>query len=116
MSTTQASVTEEIWTESFWVSNYPRLSEMKSRYDPNRTFWVSPAINADHVQAVGGRACLVDPVPETPSRFPSVTERRHLADVSADGHFLFGDQEIIGTQLPLPGAELGLQPCNRGEE
>lgn len=58
---------------------------------------------------MGGRACLVDP--ERPSRFPSATERRHLADVAVHGHFLSGEQEIIGTQFPLPGEELRLQPA-----
>lgn len=109
----QASVHEENWTESFWGSNYPRLSEIKRRYDPNMTFWVSPGINADHMQAVDGRACLVDPIPSTPSRFPPVTERRHLADMDVDGKFLFGDLELIGTQFPQPGAEIGLQPFSR---
>ncbi|KAJ3464888.1 hypothetical protein MRS44_009674 [Fusarium solani] len=106
----EGSVNEENWTESFWGSNYPRLSEIKSRYDPNMTFWVSPGINADHMQAVDGRACLVDPVPSTTSRFPPVTERRYMADMAVDGKFLFGDLEIIGTQFPQPGAEIGLQP------
>ncbi|TVY64581.1 putative FAD-linked oxidoreductase [Fusarium oxysporum f. sp. cubense] len=105
----EGSINEENWTESFWGSNYPRLSEIKGRYDPNMTFWVSPGINADFVQAVDGRACLVDPVPSTPSRFPPVTERRHMADMAVDGNFLFGNLEIIGTQFPQPGTEIGLQ-------
>ncbi|KAH7205240.1 hypothetical protein BKA60DRAFT_545490 [Fusarium oxysporum] len=103
----EGSVNEE--TESFWGSNYPRLSEIKSRYDPNMTFWVSPGINADFVQAVDGRACLVDPVPSTPSRFPPVTERRHMTNMTVDGKFLFGDLKITVKQFPQPGTEIGLQ-------
>jgi hypothetical protein len=74
------------------------------------TFWISPGINADHMEVVEGRACLVSPAPEIPSRFPPVTERRHLASMTTDGGFLFGDLEIIGTQFPQPGTEIGLQP------
>lgn len=108
----EASLTEDNWTESFWGSNYPRLSEIKTRYDPNMTFWVSPGINADHMHAIDGRACQIRPAPKTPSRFPPKTERRHLADMAVDGQFLFGNLELIGTQFPLPGTEIGLQCDN----
>lgn len=76
------------------------------------TFWVSPGINADHMHAIDGRACQIRPAPNTPSRFPPETERRHLADMAVDGQFLFGDLELIGTRFPLPGTEIGLQSDN----
>jgi hypothetical protein len=103
--TKQASVNEANWTQAFWGSNYPKLSELKSQIDPNMTFWVSPGINADRMQAVDGRACLVTPTPETP------TERHITADLVKDGGFLFGRQELIGTQYPEPGTQIGLQPA-----
>jgi hypothetical protein len=44
----------------FWGSNYPRLSSLKTFYDPNNVFWTSPGINADVMRVVdGGRVCLV---------------------------------------------------------
>lgn len=46
--------------------------------------------------------------PRDAQPIPSATERQQLADMSVDGHFWFGDQEIIGTQFPLPGTALGL--------
>jgi hypothetical protein len=73
------------------------------------TFWVSPGINADYMHAVDGRACLVDPRPDTPSLTPPPTERHVAANLTVDGDFLFGRQELIGTQYPAPGTQLGLQ-------
>jgi hypothetical protein len=104
-------VNEANWTQAFWGSNYPKLSKLKREMDPNMTFWVSPGINADHMQAVDGRACLVTPTPETPSEFPPPTERHVTADLAKDGGFLFGQQELIGTQYPEPGTQIGLQPA-----
>lgn len=74
-------------------------------------FWVSPGINADHMRAVGGRACLVFPVPQSPSYTPPHTERHVIANLTVDGDFLFGRQELIGTQFPAPGTFIGLQPA-----
>ncbi|PNP60890.1 hypothetical protein FNYG_14377 [Fusarium nygamai] len=105
----EGSVNEENWTDSFRGATTPDYRRSRAVYDPNTTFWISPGISADYVQAVDGRACLVDPVPSTRSRFPPVTERRHMANMTADGKFLFGDLEIIGTRFPQPGAEIGLQ-------
>ncbi|KAK6199141.1 hypothetical protein LQW54_010061 [Pestalotiopsis sp. IQ-011] len=55
----KASTDEPNWSSHFWGSNYPRLSALKSALDPNMTFWISPGINADHMQLVDGRPCLV---------------------------------------------------------
>ncbi|KAF9871879.1 hypothetical protein CkaCkLH20_10511 [Colletotrichum karsti] len=105
----EASTEQENWTSAFWGANYPRLSEIKSQIDPNMTFWISPGINADHMAAVDGRACLVEPTPETPSLIPPPTEKHVIADLGKDGHFLFGDKELIGTTYPAPGTWEGLQ-------
>ncbi|KAI9152342.1 putative FAD-linked oxidoreductase [Paramyrothecium foliicola] len=108
----EASVNEEEWSKSFWGSNYARLSKIKSRYDPKMTFWVSPGINADHMQTIDGRACLISPAPRVTSKYPPKTERRVIADMAKDGEFLFGNLELIGTRFPLPGTEVGLQSSN----
>lgn len=104
----EASVTEPNWSSSFWGTNYPRLSELKRKYDPDMLFWISPGINADYMHAVDGRACMVDPIPTTPSEYPPLTDRRFSANLTTDRDFLFGHQELTGSTFPAPGAELGL--------
>ncbi|KAJ4300816.1 hypothetical protein N0V90_002904 [Kalmusia sp. IMI 367209] len=96
----EASVTEPNWSSSFWGSNYARLSELKRKYDPEMRFWVSPGINADYMQAKDGRACMVDPIPSTPSEYPPPTDRRFDANITADAEFLFGHQELTGSTFP----------------
>lgn len=104
----EASVTEPNWSSSFWGTNYPRLSELKRKYDPDMLFWISPGINADYMHAVDGRACMVNPIPTTPSEYAPLTDRRFSADLTKDRDFLFGHQELTGSTFPAPGTELGL--------
>ena len=73
-------------------------------------FWVSPGINADHMQVVDGRACLVQPTPTEPSLHAPHIERHVEADLVNDVEFVFGFQELIGNQFPAPGELVGLQP------
>lgn len=73
------------------------------------TFWTSPGINADHMEVVDGRACLIHSPPDEPSLIPPPTDRHVIADLAKDGHFLFGDRELIGTAYPAPGTWEGLQ-------
>lgn len=76
------------------------------------TLWVSPGINADHMESVNGRACLVSPlvgVGDEPSFMPPPTDRHVAANMTTDGLFLFGKQELIGTRYPEPGTWEGLQ-------
>lgn len=104
----EASVTEPNWSSSFWGTNYPRLSELKRKYDPDMLFWISPGINADYMHVVDGRACIVDSIPPTPSEYAPLTDRRFSANLTTDGEFLFGHQELTGSTFPAPGTELGL--------
>ncbi|KAK7709789.1 hypothetical protein SLS64_006030 [Diaporthe eres] len=104
----EASVTEPNWSSSFWGTNYPRLSELKRKYDPDMRFWISPGINADYMHVVDGRACMVDSIPTTPSEYPPLTDRRFSANLTTDRDFLFGHQELTGSTFPAPGTELGL--------
>jgi len=53
------------WKTMFWGSNYEKLSTIKTKYDPDMLFWVSPGINADHMEAREGRACKVSKVVES---------------------------------------------------
>lgn len=75
------------------------------------SFWVSPGINADWMEAKGDRACLVEPRPTKPSLRAPHTEKHVAADLEKDGDFLFGKTELIGAQFPAPGTWIGLQPA-----
>ncbi|KAF2663882.1 FAD-binding domain-containing protein [Microthyrium microscopicum] len=49
------------WKNAFWGTNYPKLSEIKSKWDVNNTFWVTPGVNADHMEVRDGRVCQALP-------------------------------------------------------
>src|ERR1700750_2264467 len=68
----QAYPLEENWKQTFWGSKYEKLSQIKSKYDPDMVFWVTPGINADLMEARSGRVCKVTK-PVT-SKFPPMTD------------------------------------------
>jgi hypothetical protein len=43
----EASYLEPEWQKTFWGSNYPRLLEVKRKFDPNNTLWCSPCVGSD---------------------------------------------------------------------
>jgi hypothetical protein len=51
------------WKNTYWGTNYPKLSEIKSKFDPEMVFYVTPGINADHMvyNKEDGRLCKVEP-------------------------------------------------------
>lgn len=54
----QAWIGNPNWRETFWGPHYEKLSEIKSKWDPNMVFYVTPGINADHmVFREDGRLC-----------------------------------------------------------
>jgi hypothetical protein len=53
----EAEFDEPDWKRAFWGENYQRLSEFKSKLDPNTLFWVTPGVNADHLTVVDKRVC-----------------------------------------------------------
>ncbi|KAF2402488.1 FAD-binding domain-containing protein [Trichodelitschia bisporula] len=56
----EAYYLEENWKETFWGANYPKLSTIKTKYDPDMLFWATPGINADLLEArPDGRVCRV---------------------------------------------------------
>jgi hypothetical protein len=55
----QAWVGNPNWKQDFWGPNYPKLSEIKKKWDPDMLFWVTPGINADHMVVSNGRLCKV---------------------------------------------------------
>jgi len=68
----EAYALEEDWKTSFWGANYEKLSQIKSKYDPEVLFWVTPGINADHMEVREGRVCKVTKV--VSSRTPPLTD------------------------------------------
>jgi hypothetical protein len=53
----KASLAEDNWKQTFWGSNYDRLSRIKQQVDPDHLFFVTPGVNADHWFVEGGRLC-----------------------------------------------------------
>jgi hypothetical protein len=51
------------WKQDFWGPNYPKLSEIKKKWDPDMVFWVTPGINSDHMVVSNGRLCKVQGSP-----------------------------------------------------
>jgi hypothetical protein len=47
----EASFNETNWQDAFWGSNYPKLSQIKTKYDPDMVFYVTPGVNADMMNA-----------------------------------------------------------------
>jgi hypothetical protein len=43
----EASYLEPEWQKTFWGSNYPRLLEVKRKYDPINTLWCSPCVGSE---------------------------------------------------------------------
>ncbi|KAE9567964.1 hypothetical protein CGMCC3_g15906 [Colletotrichum fructicola] len=64
----EASVEESDWQESFYGGNYPRLSQIKRKWDPNDVFYAVTAVGSERwivldgdqgVQTQNGRLCRV---------------------------------------------------------
>jgi FAD/FMN-containing dehydrogenase len=44
---------EKGWQQSYWGSNYPRLAEIKKKYDPDGLFFVHNGVGSEHWSADG---------------------------------------------------------------
>jgi len=55
----EASTRETSWKTTFFGPHYERLSSIKTKYDPDGLFWVTPGINADQFSVQNGRVCPV---------------------------------------------------------
>jgi hypothetical protein len=102
----QAYYADKNWKQVFWGSNYPKLSKIKTKYDPNMTFWVTPGINADQMEVVGGRLCkAANPAAAAASLTAPLTDSKNSASIM--DKTLFGTSEII-SDFPKPGTQVGL--------
>lgn len=73
----EASFNETNWQENFWGSNYPKLSEIKTKYDPNFLFYVTPGINAEQWNANDkGALCRVQA--GVKSIFPPIGDNKNV--------------------------------------
>ena len=105
----QAYYKEPDWQNSFWGSNYERLSQIKTKVDPNGLFWVTPGINAEKFQTVNGRVCRVES-PRAVGRtdIAPATDNQNLGDYATGGENQFGRMDLIA-EFPRPGTLLGIQ-------
>jgi hypothetical protein len=99
------------YKEQFWGSNYPKLSQIKKKYDPNQIFWITPGVNADEMHVgKSGRVCVTGKNhPEVSrSRIAPTADTDNEADMS-DFDAFFGKLELTGAKFPAPGTYEGLQ-------
>ena len=66
--TNEADVLEPDWQASFWGGNYPRLLEIKKKWDPSGVFWAPATVGSegwevattDGLPSQNGRLCRVE--------------------------------------------------------
>ncbi|KAI5855468.1 hypothetical protein BZA05DRAFT_370419 [Tricharina praecox] len=61
----EASALNPHWKGDFWGGNYKRLAEIKTTYDPEGVFWITPGIGADRYEVRDGRLCRSKEVRDT---------------------------------------------------
>ncbi|KAF2396325.1 FAD-binding domain-containing protein [Trichodelitschia bisporula] len=76
---------EPEWKTQFWGSNYPKLSSIKTKYDPQTVFWVTPGINADHAVVRDGRVCILGSVAATNSTGAVANDNHNARPPNANG-------------------------------
>ena len=53
----EADPNEPDLPQAYWGENYPRLLDLKRRYDPKGVFWCAPCVGAGDWQFVNGKLC-----------------------------------------------------------
>jgi hypothetical protein len=106
---TQAYYGETDWQKSFWGDNYPKLAQIKTKYDPNMTFWASPGINAEQRHVVRGRVCKV-----TSNSVVSKTTAAPATDYQESSNWIMNRELVFGTmdlveKFPPPGTLMGFR-------
>jgi hypothetical protein len=88
--------------------NYPKLSTIKQKYDPNMVFWATPGINADYMRVVNGRVCRVNTAADV-----------KVAPLTDNGNApkrVMGGRENNPDQVPVAGAgKTPAKPCGAGD-
>jgi hypothetical protein len=107
----QARQDEVDYKEQFWGPHYPKLLEIKKKYDPNMVFWITPGVNADAMHVgKSGRVCTAGPnhAAVSQSRVAPVPDTNNEPDMS-DFDAFFGKLELTGAKFPPPGKFMGIQ-------
>jgi hypothetical protein len=103
----QAWISNPDWKNTFWGSNYPRLSEIKQKWDPEMVFYVTPGINADHMVAKEGRLCKVQgAAPKMERDMAPLGDNRNDVIYQGDKSsfpILFKGKGVPPSVSPLPG-------------
>lgn len=107
------------WKKTFWGPNYPRLSQIKEKWDPDMVFYVTPGINADHMAARGDRLCKIQELEATVNNMAPTGDNRNGVRYAGDKvtfPLLFSgnaSQPIewdITTSKPRKSPKLGTNP------
>jgi hypothetical protein len=95
----------EDWKRAFWGANYHKLSQIKSKYDPNMVLWTSPGINADLMVVKNGRLCKSSEVPDVRNEIKDLgdapkNDDENYGNFWRDAGTLFGVLERWGNFPP----------------
>lgn len=63
----EAASEEPDWKNVYWGSNYPRLEQLKKKYDPENLLWCSPCVGADMLTYDDERICKNSAYPQAGS-------------------------------------------------
>lgn len=82
----EASPAEPHWKKVFWGAHYPKLSAIKTKYDPTNVFWCSPCVNADYFTYDDERICKNPNYPEAdgvpaPQTYPARFSKTGIASL-----------------------------------
>ena len=53
----EADPNEPDLPQAYWGANYPKLLDLKRRYDPTGVFWCAPCVGAEDWQLLDARLC-----------------------------------------------------------
>jgi hypothetical protein len=83
----QASTGDPEWKRVYWGSNYPKLEQIKKKYDPMNVFWCSPCVGADMFSYDDERICKNPNYPEkgpAPQTYPDSHTKKGIYALPAE--------------------------------